>query len=608
MSLKAKFEEIKEQTKIKETKEEIKGGKETLGEIRTKKEELIAKISILKDSLNKLDSAYYSAQDGVEEFKSSKDKINELFNEYSEDLKKQGIDSVSGILNNKDFSGDEEVINYHRAGTGKFGRKDERGELGKRVESLAETKTKAKEEFPELGLNFRGGVKEGEEISPREESLEKMRELINKLENEDLKEIVKKEKIAKAEYLPKVKEIVKKEIEDIFPKGNEYSTAPYASDFNFISNEVFSLCGDEMWPEVKEAAEEAIRDSFKGKNNLSAEEIGASLEAEKLIFDVQNLKSEHGEVLKLNEDHKELSMLKSDIESTFHGNEIFIKDSKIHRADLLQKAEYFKQKNPEAKLISEEAKKEAIDFLSKIKEEVNPGLFTGGKTRKDMEAVKQEINNSIDKLTKLDVPEIFFGPNCWGFSNSVHNSFPSFKGYQYDWFSSLNKKIEEKRGELVSKIQKPLEDEGDSFHRFNDELYNGKIFGGVSSLEGGSQVPAYLIKDDYHYKKIIDKEEIDKFLESISGKNLTEEEFNKEFDKELKVFEEEIKSYPGSDKILERFESLLKKYDTEFFRKSMLINNKMKPRGSKVHKHGYRDDETDRESYKVKQELFYSAI
>jgi hypothetical protein len=600
MSLKDKFEEIKSGEERKKTTEKIKKERGTLSEILDQKNTLINKIKELKDLRNQLENSYSSAQTSVEDFKNSKNNIHNLFNQYADSLKERGIESVDDILDNKDFSEEEEVIEYRKKGTGKIGKDNGKGKLGAAVENLSAVKTKVKAELPEMELDFRGGDKK-REISPRKETLLKIREYVKKLETEELPEIIKKEAEIKKEYLPKLKELISNKIETVIPEKGNYSISPLAANITFISDEIFEFCGDEMWPEVKVMAEEAIKNKFKEKGiNQDSEDIEVSLEAEKLIFDVQNLRSKHEKLLKLDQDRSNLSGLKRNLLSN-PKTQVVIKDGAVYPAELLQKAEYYKEKNPAAKQVAEQLKEELVNFFEELKNKINPGWFTGGETKAKMAEVKAALEAAKLQTSQIKVPDNFFNQKRWELFNYFCGVFPVFSDSQQpEWLKNLAAEIIKKRDEASEIIQKPNEEERESLHKFDNDIYSFRDTGNAIAAVGGFDIPVSAIKEDHYYKKIIDKQEIDNFFSSISGKSMDKTELDKAFEQELKVFEEEIKNYPQSVQIIDKFKKLLEEFDEKYKRNYGLAASKLAAKSEGA----YRYNSTDT-IYEVKQKLFY---
>ena len=289
MSLKDKIAELKQADKTEIDGKKMKEGKETINVIGSEKEALANKIKGLKDLVSKLENSYSAAKTGIAEFKDAKGKIDEIFSDYVAHVEETGaeqkISGVSEILNSAEFAGDEEVREYHKKGTKKIKGDDKTGQLGDKVKENAQAKKAIKEALPDMKLNFRGGLKEGEKMSPRDASLLKLKDYIKELEQEELAAVRKKEAEVKAEYLPRIQEIVNRNLDRIFPEGNSPSGSSLGSHLNLISDEILEFCGDELWPETKAMAMKLILEQCAKKGIRSnVSEVDENLEAEKMIL------------------------------------------------------------------------------------------------------------------------------------------------------------------------------------------------------------------------------------------------------------------------------------------------------------------------------------
>lgn len=606
-SLEEKFKAIQDQVKAEEHLEVMKEGKKVFSDISNEKQTISNKINDLNVLLSELKMAYSLGNSSLESFKSSKVKIQDLFNKYSTSLKTKGINSVEDILNNEDYKEVKEITEYHQKGASQIIDKNKKGELGERVENINIAKEKIKEALPEMELNFSGKPKGKETSSHREESLLKIQKYIQDLEQQQLAEIQKKEALAKSEYLPKIKDIVTKNLEKIFPEGKGYSIQPLAANLDFISDEVFELCGDELWPEAKVIALNLILEKNKEKKiNYQPEEIGISLEAEKLIFDVKKIREQHDSLLKIDHDRTYFPRLTRSIQDGFSRilpSELIIKDNKVYPYELLKQAEYFKEKNPEAKEVCEEAINNTLNILREAQSKINPGWLSRKQTKEDMADAKKNIEKSISEMIKIEAPDNFYTTkNIYEFSNKFSSaSSPNFKGYQSDWCVSLKTKLKEDLKMELDKVMKLINDEHDRLYKFGNDAYAFRDCKKV--MEGGLEIPVVNLEDDYICNSLNDKEALNSFIKSIQEKVLSIEELSEKIKQKVAVFYNKISNYHNSEEILAKVKKLKEKFSNfnEFRGKGDLINIKMQVKNNQ-YKGGL---VTHIEDYNIQDILFY---
>jgi hypothetical protein len=617
MSLKDKIAEIKQADKTKIDGEKMKKGKETISVIGSEKEALANKIKDLKELVAKLENSYSAAKTSIAEFKDAKEEIDKNFSDYLSHIEETGaeqkISGVSEILNSEKFADDEEVKEYHKKGyhikgAKKTNEESQTGELGDKVKETAKARVAIKKALPDMKLDFRGAKKEGEEMSPRDASLLKLKDYIKELEQQELEAVRKKEAEVKAEYLPKIKEIVARNLDRMFPEGKAYSVGSLDSNFNFISDEIFEFCGDELWPETKAMAKQLIFEQYTKKRiGYSDSEMDDNLEAEKMIYDVKDLRSKNESLLKLDRDRESIHSLfqygiKNDFFHRTSKEEAFIKDGKIYPNSILETIERFKAKNPEAQEVCRSAKDLLTNLLTTSKNEITPGFFDGGQTKKDKKTITDRLQETIAKLEKMNVPENFYSGNIYEFSNFLVNVKPYLRDSNYEkysWLQDLKKKVDEQWDKELDKIKVLQNGEERNVGKLNDYIYHLRS-GNDVSREGGFDIPVLSINKQYYYNQIGDKKEIDSFISSISGKAFSEAELETAFEKENEVLAAKAKEYPNAEEILKRFKMLSDKYDKDFKYKARLIDTKVKSKNNP----NYRSSETS-ESYRVKENLFY---
>ncbi len=600
MSLKDKFEKIKQTATTQKNVEKIEDGKNIVSKIGNDKQALENRINDLSQLLSQLEETYSSSPRKLDEFKGAKLKINELFTQYADYLKEQGINSVSDILSNQNMAKEEEVVDYQEKGVAQIGNQGKRGALGEQVEKLSVTKEKIKAELPDENLDFRGGTKEGKN-SPRTESILKIKAHIEKLQ-EELNKTKEKEAETKQEYLPVIKEALQKKIDELLPENRSNSIGAGAANLKFIDNGVFRLAGDQYWNEVKEIAQGIIADKFRerGIKSISQKEINDSLEAEKLIFDVEEIRSKYEELLKKERDQYCLSTIAGDIKSEIR-EDVIIKDKKAYPYNLLNQAEDVNKKNPEAKRVCEEFKENILIALTEAEAKIKPGIFTGKENKAAMDRIKEEINSSKDQLNRLSAPENYYkSEGRWDFYNTASSSKPYFNyNYSYDWYKEMVKELEPKYTAELKKLDELNNNETEKLRlKTSDDIYK---YGHASEWTtiGEIKIPVLPLEKNYAYQHIHDKSRIDAVLARLSDQALSPAQLQEQFAAEEKTMADEIKKYPQSEEILARFKKLVKEYDEKFASLSDLIDIKRQPSN-------YRGFGTvQKESYRVKQELFY---
>lgn len=607
MSLKNKLESIKKEVVTEKDAEKIKEGKESVKEIESSKQVLVDRISGLKNLLSQLEGAYSSAGNKLDNFKEAKNKINDLFLEYKDYLKEKGINSVADILHNADFSDESEIQAYQESGTLKTDNEEERGKLGESVENLANIKKATKEALPDMDLDFRGKTSEGEDLSPRQASIAKIKNFINDLEKE-LAEVSAKESETKAEYLPKIRNLIKEKIDNIF-KADNLSIAPKAANLNFISDEVFELCGEEFWPQVKNEAIEMIVEKDKTRfGSYNRDDIKKSLEAEKLIFDVENLRNNNKEVLQLEVDKINFSRLGYRIErelSFTPNNKILVKDGNIYPGVLMEQAQYFEEKNKDAKQVCEDVLEKLKALLSETKDKVPTVSFLTGKKKKiEIEKVKAELEEAEKELSAIEAPDNFHCNNKrYDFTNKLGSRIitPKFNSLnRTEWLAPLRKELDNGSDKIRQELRNLQSQEGPAVSKLSDALYNfGRRLKQFTDVNG-FEIPFVKLAESDYYKRINSKEIADTFFKRLEGVNLDLEEFKKQVKEEEERISRLILDFPEAEKTLAEFNRLQEKYDSDFKYETKLMQTKLSSR-----KREKSWSMSEKGEYEIKQEMFF---
>ena len=608
MSIKNKFESIKQEVSKNRAASDIVETKKSVVELVDRKTVLSDKINNTQNILSKLESIFSQSEKSLIDFKTQKEQLGNLFFEYKDYLADKDINSVKDLLDNPEFAGEEEIKHYNEVKPGKNSKGD-RGSLGKNIEEASIIKQEAKESLSDLDLDFRGGTKEGEETSPRKQSFNKIKNYIDQLKG-DLEKLNSQEQKLKNENLPIIKELLEDNIKKVFSAEN-LSVGPVMENLNFIKDEVFGLCGDEFWPEAKKMAADLIAERYQERfgdkkvfGPASSENINKSLEMEKLIFDANDIRENHKELLVLNSDKE---VLKNFIDSAdyfrFQDEKIVMKDKKAYSGHILSQIEYFNQKNAEAKVICEEAIKEAKEMVDKLESEI-PSKFLAGRDEKyDIEKFSNGLGIVKEGLEKINAPEYFHSEDRYRFYNNFRSLFHNLDAdsrSEKKWALALVKEFKNKVSEIDNKIISLHNNESDAFSKLSDNIYqlNHRKFEKINDFKA----PYIDVKETRPYQNIYDKADFDNFLDSLEGKELDKEQFEVEIDKRKDLLTEKIADYPNSQIILEKFNVLVDKYKKEFQLGDLnkAIQEKNYARNNK--RPGY-FKETD--SYRFQKDLFY---
>lgn len=602
MSLKNKLEAIKKDVETKKVVEEITEGKESLRETSDQKQVLTDRITALKLLVKQVKDAYSSSQGSLDDFKKSAGNIKALYSEYEDYLKEKGINSVEEILRSDDFKEEAEVKEYQEAGASQIDESGQRGKLGKNVEEVAKAKTAVKEALPDMKLDFRGKKGEGEDMSPREASISKLENYVSELETE-LEEINKKESEKKGELLPKVKEMISLEIDKIFSEGNLY-LEPKAGNRKFINDKVLELGGDELWPQIKETAKALIEEKIEEKRNgeFQRSEIDSSLEAEKLIYDASKIKEEHQDLLDLKNEEESFKRLSNEIKADYflqRSGELVVKENRLYRADLIEKTDYFKEKNIEAKKISEEVINEYLSAYKAAKEKMPSGFFIGSKTKEGVEEMTAIFDKAIKEMEEMEAPDNFYCHKPYDFTNKLLSIPPHFDiRTRKDWAKEMKKDLIDLDIKLSEKIKDLFNKESDALFKLSNDLYNSTSNRPTIEMNGFN-VPYQDMKDFQSYEQLKNTEKVDAILKEVDGLKLSHEDFVKLFNEEREELVNQIASYPDSEKILNKLKELEDKFDNDYEHDSILIQRKMAAKEGKEVR-----DYDKKESYEIRKDLF----
>lgn len=607
MSIKNKFESIKMEVEAKKTESELIQGKEAINGLGDEKRILSDKISLVSGILSKLENIFSKSKKSLIDFKAQKEEINNLFNEYKDYLVEKDITSIKDLLNNPEFAEEEEIKKYNKT-TPQQDAAGNRGELGDNIESAIKIKQEAKESLSDLNLDFRGGLKEGEEISPRQESLIKIQNYLEKLKG-DLEVLNNQEKGLKTEHLPKVKELVTENIEKIFSNKN-LSIGPTAENLNIIRDEVFKLSGDEFWPEVKKIAIEMFDKKYQERfgNKFSNINIEKSLEMEKLIFEAKEIREKHQDLLILDNDNEWFNFLRNGrfFDGCVVGETMLIKDGKAYLGSILSGIEYFTEKNVEAKIICEETIEDMKKKISELEEKIPSGFLAGKSSREDIESFTMNFKEIKEALNNIKAPDSFYSEYRYAFLNNFSKmaNFGINIKSDKDWAYNLNKELGKIKNDAYRKLNDLLNKE-ESLGTLSNNIYDSLQYS--SSKNDFEQMNGFRavyknIKKTSAYEYSFNKKDFDDFLDNLSGKKISKEELEMEVKKRQEIFKKKIEDYPNSKEILEKFHGLLEEYEKKFSHESQ---NEILQK-----KNYYRNNDNPGyfeaiDPYKFKSNLFY---
>lgn len=603
MSIKEKFEAIKKDSETKKTTEEISKGKESLREVLDQKNVLTNRINDLKSLVFQIKGAYRSSRDSLENFKKTSGNIKELYSEYEDYLKEKGIDSVEDILHSDDFQDEAEVKEYYEAGAAQVDETGKRGKLGENVKEVAKAKAAVKKALPDIELDFRGKKKEGEEVSPRKTSILKIENYISELETE-LEEINKKESEQREEILPKIKEIIGLGVDKIF-SNESLHLEPQMANKKIIDDKVLELGGDELWPQIKETTKKEIQKTVNEKQlnlRLSNEDIESSLEAEKFLYDLDKIKEEHGKILELKKEEEDLKRMRNEIKRDYFlqsSAELLIKGDKLYPNHLMERANYFEEKNVEAKKVCEDIINEYLSAYKTAKKKVPSGFVIGKKNKEAIEGMTAILDEAIEKMEEMKVPDNFYCDKPYEFTNKLLAIPPRFDiKSTKNWALEMRKELIDLDVSLTDKLNNLRNKEGGALKELNNDLYNATSNRPTTEINGFS-VPYQDVKKLYSYNQFKNTEEVDEIFKKVNNLKLSHEGLVKLFAKERENLSNKINDYPESEKILARLKELEDKFDNNYKNNTIIIQRKIAAeKGNMVRDHNKKED------YEVRRELF----
>jgi len=599
MSLANKLEGFRAEVEAKRTIEELKKGKDSLGDIVARKNALSARITELDQALSGLNQSYGQAESDLGSFKKTKGDIKGMYGEYEETLKEHGINSAPEMLTNPEFANEPEVKEYFAKSPAKEKKATEyasqeeaqtaekkRGRLGGSIKELSQAKSKAKELMPEADLSFSGGKARGKETSRRQESLDKIREERDLLRKE-LNEVIEEEKKAEKEYMPKIEKLIEEKLDRLLPAGQGHQSAAEAADAGviyrrFVPDQIFEVCGN-FWPEAKKTIQEAIEKYFREREiNISPDNINRSLEAEKILYDADSLKNKYGDVLRMEHEGKALGYLENKLDDPFRygmGRAAFRSGKAIPESILLE-AESLNGKNPEAKKIAEGVLTKLKVALLEEKGKIKNGLLDGRETKADKEKVRKIIGESLKELDNLEAPDDFFQANRYNFINKLSNSKPYILGDK--WVNDIWNRLEKTYQTELDSLNGLIIVEGEALYKLSNDLYNSRTYGSSrnESLKiGGFDIPATNLEKCFEGYEINDMARLRNFFNSLEGKNMDKAEFRAVLKETVDSYQKDIDSVPGARKAIQDFDSLRANSRQFIQRNYELLDTKMDNRG-----------------------------
>jgi hypothetical protein len=572
MSIQEKLGNISK--KIENKKEEEKTIEKNISysELIKQKEEVIKKIKLLNDLYSDLKVLYLSSRSDlgkIEKFKNEVKEVEDYFNKNEKELLTINIESIEDLLISPDFKDDQkyqDILKYREDG---FVRQDgeEVGEkLRDKISRLSEIKAKIKEELPDEKLDFTSKA--------REESLDKIKQHIDYLSNTRLKELDGKIIESRKEILSVLKKMLKERIDEMFLDDNFIrSQEKEDSNYQFLPDKILELCSDDLWIDVKNSFIEEMynkKDELSEKGGINSKYKNVfnkdsyykdSLNAEKLVFDVEKLKNNNKELIKNIVDKENFIAFDNNFfhecARLLHGNGIIIKDNKVFQKDSIIDKEYFDSKNEEGKIIFEKTRENIVKILNDLNNKLKIKVFDGKDEKNELREYKEYLSNKIDEINKIDSNEKIFQEDNYSFINKAYKiseiSINSLlKKSRVDEIREASKKIKEE----YEVFKNFFNEEKDRYSNFSNDNYH--LDSTKYGKESNYSVPYYDLK--YKTKELFpenNNNRINQFIDNLEGKSFSYEEIKKVFSDEKEKLNEIIKTYPNNKEVVAKFTGLL---------------------------------------------------
>jgi hypothetical protein len=575
MSIQEKLGNISQKIENKKAEQQISEKEASYSDLMDEKKSIVKKIETLRGLYSNLKELYSSSGSDIKKIKEFKNKVKEIedyFSENKEELLLINIESVEDLLSAPDFKNDQEskdILEYRKDGFARNNGEELGDKLREKVSQLSETKIKIKEELPDEELKFTG-EKDSEGSSPRKEALEKIEKHIDYLSGTQLKELDNKIKESKKELLVVLNKMIEERVDNIFLDDNFIRNIG-KKDFNyqFISDNILKLCNNDLWPTVKDLFTEKMfnkkaefvkddKNNSRDKEVLIFPDIKNSLNAEKMVFDVEELKNNNKNLMKAIIDKENFKTFNNNF---FNGNsrllngDIIINDGKIFRKDSVINKEYFDEKNEEAKIIFEEVRENILKNLNDLNNELKTKIFDGRDVKNGLVKYKEYLSDQIDKINKIDSDEKIFKKNNYSFWNKNYfmgrlNDCEDLEGSRLNKINETRKKIEEESKRFENIYKK----ESSKLGKFLNDNYN---LSNSREEEKSFGIPYYDFK--YRLKELFPENNIDNinnFIVSLEGKSFSYEEINKVFNDEKERLNKNIKEYPNYNEVFLEFSEL----------------------------------------------------
>lgn len=398
-SLKQKLEGEKELKDILEAhkkqtvvKGEIDSLTRTSNDLKASRKNLLLKYVALKDS-------FYTAEETQGVYKAQVAPLKEFLDKYEDILKDKGISDTVSLVNDKEYGGEDESLDY----------KESDANRKKAFANLS----KLKKERPDL--NFRGGIKEGEEKSPRKQSFELMQNEVKELDvkNAEVEKKIEELSLSIHEDLErKVIELARPEFDKILDKrdfnddsflinqkpGLIMYDKYYKMADNFSENIVKQLLTEKIAIVSYEKPLAELKSDNKEDIKSSIDYLWLSSEIKNTIKN-PNLKEK--ELLAYLKDKKTLENMSRDCDFAFSNlpvkEDFIIADNNLGGVRINVNNYYYNT-------LSEELKKITSDYLEdiKIKQDKDHniayrgGLFTS-KSKKEVASDRYELFHKISR-------------------------------------------------------------------------------------------------------------------------------------------------------------------------------------------------------------------
>ncbi|MFA5696554.1 MAG: hypothetical protein WCX15_02155 [Bacilli bacterium] len=579
MSIQEKLGNISKKIENKKSEKQISQKKISYSDLIEEKKSVVKKIEVLIGLYSNLKELYSSSGSDIKKIKEFKTKVKEVedyFSENEDELLLINIESVEDLLSTPDLKDDQEskdIFKYQKDGFARNKGEKIGDKLREKVSQLSETKVRIKEELPDEELKFTGGI-DSDGLNPRKESLDKIKEHIDYLSNTKVRELDNEIIETRKEILPVLKKMIKERVDEIF-LDEDFIRSIEKKDLNyqFIPDKILKICNNDLWSDVKNFFTEAMHNK---KDEISKDEkkfseykdifegstIKDNLNAEKLVFDVKELKNNNKDLIKAIIDKENFIVFNNnffnEVRRLLSGDGVLIKDNKVFRKDSIINKEYFDSKNEEAKIVLEEVRENILKILDDLNNELKIKFFDGKDVKDNLTEYKKYLSEEIDKINKIDSNEKLFQKDKYSLLNKISNLMSELDGCSSLKGSRLNK-IEEARKKIkeeFKKFQDIFNEAREKYSKFLSDNYDLNSFN--YEIDNSFGISYYNFENKL--KKLFPENNIssiNEFIANLEGKSFSYEEINKVFSEEEGRLDEVVKEYPNNKEVMAKFTELL---------------------------------------------------